>query len=372
VLGIDFQPPVTEIALQEQLLHNGMLIVCTAIFVIVFGFMFYSIVKHRKSVGHKAANFHESVGRRDRVDGGALHHRHRHGRGGHAHRRRDEGHDQPRPHDQGHRLPVEVGLQVHHGRGRGLEFLSTIDTAQRALADEGKPAGNDYLLKVDNPLVGAGRQEGARHHDRRRRDPRVDGARLRRQAGRDTRLRARSWFRATKTGDYYGQCVELCGKEHAFMPIHVVVMSAPDYTSWVDKQKKALAAKADDPKKVWDLAGLQARGEKVYNAELRGLPQAGRQGRGAGEAARRLPGRQRQGRDGAAARRAGRAPERRDAGMEGQAVRDRRSRRWSPIRRTHGATTPASSSSRPRSSPLNPSEARRPVRDRSTESGFSR
>ena len=61
VNGLDFQPAVTEIADQIKTLHYGMLIVCTVIFVVVFGFMFYSIFKHRKSVGHKAANFHEST-----------------------------------------------------------------------------------------------------------------------------------------------------------------------------------------------------------------------------------------------------------------------------------------------------------------------
>ena len=59
-----------------------MLIICLVIFVAVFGVMFYSIFKHRKSIGHKAANFHESVDGRDRLDGGAVHHRHLHGAAG--------------------------------------------------------------------------------------------------------------------------------------------------------------------------------------------------------------------------------------------------------------------------------------------------
>jgi cytochrome c oxidase subunit 2 len=75
-----------------------------------------------------------------------------------------------------------------------------------------------------------------------------------------------TWFRADKTGDFYGQCVELCGKEHAYMPIHVKVLSAEDYSQWVDGKKKELAAKADDPKKTWKLDELVARGEKVYTA----------------------------------------------------------------------------------------------------------
>jgi cytochrome c oxidase subunit 2 len=75
-----------------------------------------------------------------------------------------------------------------------------------------------------------------------------------------------TWFRAEKVGDYYGQCAELCGKEHAYMPIHVKVLSAEDYTKWVEGEKKKLAAKADDPNKVWTLPELQSRGEKVYAA----------------------------------------------------------------------------------------------------------
>jgi cytochrome c oxidase subunit 2 len=75
-----------------------------------------------------------------------------------------------------------------------------------------------------------------------------------------------TWFRADKTGDFYGQCAELCGKEHAYMPIHVKVVSAEDYSRWVADRKKALQAQADDPNKVWTQADLIARGEKVYAA----------------------------------------------------------------------------------------------------------
>ncbi len=73
-----------------------------------------------------------------------------------------------------------------------------------------------------------------------------------------------TWFRAEKTGVYRGQCAELCGKEHAFMPIVVRVVSDAEYTKWVDDKKKAMAAAADDPNKVWTLDEIKARGEKVY------------------------------------------------------------------------------------------------------------
>ena len=50
------------------------------------------------------------------------------------------------------------------------------------------------------------------------------------------------------------------------MPIHVKVVTAAEYTQWVEGRKKAMAAAADDPDKVWTLNDLVARGEKVYNA----------------------------------------------------------------------------------------------------------
>jgi cytochrome c oxidase subunit 2 len=89
-----------------------------------------------------------------------------------------------------------------------------------------------------------------------------------------------TWFRAEKIGSYYGQCAELCGKEHAYMPIHVKVLSAEDYSAWVDGEKKKMAAKADDPAKVWSLDDISKRGEKVYAANCAACHQAN--GKGAG------------------------------------------------------------------------------------------
>jgi cytochrome c oxidase subunit 2 len=89
-----------------------------------------------------------------------------------------------------------------------------------------------------------------------------------------------TWFRAEQVGDFYGQCQELCGKEHAYMPIHVKVVSAADYTAWVAVKVKEAAAKADDPSKVWTLVDLKARGEKVYAANCAACHQAN--GKGAG------------------------------------------------------------------------------------------
>ncbi|MBI3370061.1 MAG: c-type cytochrome, partial [Burkholderiales bacterium] len=90
-----------------------------------------------------------------------------------------------------------------------------------------------------------------------------------------------TWFRAEKEGDYHGQCMELCGKEHAYMPIHVKVVSAGEYTQWVNAEKKKMAAKMDDPAKVWALDDIIKRGEKVYAANCSACHQPNGKGGGA-------------------------------------------------------------------------------------------
>jgi cytochrome c oxidase subunit 2 len=266
VLGYNLQPAVSEIAREQRDLHNWMLAVCTLIFVAVFGVMFYSIFKHRKSVGHKAANFHESVAVEIAwtivpfvivVLMGAA-----------ATRTvvamKDTTNSDLTIKATGYQW--KWAYEYGNGEGAGLKFFSTLDTAQRELSEQGRPAGNDYLLKVDNPLVVPVNKkiriittaEDVIHSWS------VPSFGVKQDAipgfVRDT------WFLADKVGTYYGMCSELCGKEHAYMPIRVDVLSAVDYTAWVDKQKKALAAAQDDPKKVWEMAPLMARGEKVYLA----------------------------------------------------------------------------------------------------------
>lgn len=272
---------VTRIAAEQYWLHNMMLVVCTLIFVAVFGVMFYSIIKHRKSRGHKPANFHESVAVEIAwtvvpfiivIFMGAV-----------ATKTvvamKDTTNSDLTIKATGYQW--KWGYDYLTGEGEGIAFLSTLDTAQRALSDAGTPAGDDYLLKVDNPLVVPVNKKVriiTTAND-------VIHAWMVPEFGvkqdaipgfvRDT------WFRAEKIGDFYGQCAELCGKEHAYMPIHVRVVSAEDYTKWVDAKTKEMLAKADDPNKVWTQADLVARGAKVYAANCAGCHLASGKGAGA-------------------------------------------------------------------------------------------
>jgi cytochrome c oxidase subunit 2 len=278
---INLHEPVTRIAADQMWLHNFMLIICLVIFVAVFGVMFYSIFKHRKSKGAVSANFHESVAVEIAwtvvplliVIGMALP----------ATKvvvaMKDTTNADLTIKATGYQW--KWGYDYLKGEGEGIGFLATLDTEQREASNSGKPEPVDnYLLKVDNPLVVPVDKKvriitTANDVIHAWMVP-AFGVKQDAIPGfvRDT------WFKAEKVGDYYGQCAELCGKEHAYMPIHVKVVSAEDYTKWVEGEKKKLAAKADDPSKVWELAALVARGEKVYAANCAACHKA--DGTGAG------------------------------------------------------------------------------------------
>ena len=278
---LNFAPPVTRIAEEQHWLHWFMMAICAVIFVVVFGVMFYSIIKHRKSVGHKSQELAEPiwvelgwtivpllivigmalpatkvlVAQKDTTNSDLT--------------------------IKATGMQWKWGYDYIKGEGEGIGFLSTLDNNQRLMSNSGKPeATDDYLLKVDNPMVvPVGKKvriittaNDVIHAFM------VPSFGIKQDAipgfVRDT------WFRAEKTGDYYGQCAELCGKEHAYMPIHVKVVTAEEYTAWVDAQQKLMAAKADDPNKVWTLADLVKRGESVYAANCAACHQAS--GKGAG------------------------------------------------------------------------------------------
>jgi len=281
VRQLDMHPAVTKIAEQAQWLHWTVMGICLVIFIAVFGVMFYSILKHRKSVGHKAANFHESLG--VEIAWTVIPFIIVIGMGAMATRTvvamKDTSNADITIKATGYQW--KWGYDYLKGEGEGIGFLSTLDNSHRLMSDSGKPPPTDnYLLKVDNPLVVP--------VDRKIRIITtandvihawmVPAFAVKQDAipgfVRDT------WFRAEKTGDFYGQCAELCGKEHAYMPIHVKVVTAEVYAKWVEGKKKEMAAKADDPTKVWKLEELAARGEKIYAANCVACHQA--TGKGAG------------------------------------------------------------------------------------------
>jgi cytochrome c oxidase subunit 2 len=73
-----------------------------------------------------------------------------------------------------------------------------------------------------------------------------------------------AWFKSETTGTFRGQCTELCGKDHAFMPIVVKVVTQEEYDAWIAGKKQGAATAAADNTRTFTQAELMARGEKVY------------------------------------------------------------------------------------------------------------
>jgi cytochrome c oxidase subunit 2 len=272
-----FQTPASKMAAEIDWLHQVVMWIILVIFVGVFGFMFYACYAHRRSIGHKAEQFHENttveilwtvipaliliviawpvtktvIAQKDTTAPD---------------------------------LTIKVtgyqwkwGYDYIKGEGEGISFVSTLATPREQI--EGKaPKGENYLLEVDNEVVvPVGKKVRV-----------ITTAADVIHAWWIPALGAKQdaipgflrdiWFRAEETGTFRGQCVELCGKEHGFMPIVVRVVSNDDYSKWVGDKKKALAAAADDPNKQWDAKELVARGEKVYASTCVACHQAQGQG----------------------------------------------------------------------------------------------
>ncbi len=262
---LNLQLPVTALARRVYDLHTLLTWVIFIIFVGVFAVVTWSIIFHRKSIGHKAADFHDNTA----VEiawtivptliliaiafpaTSAL----------------VEMRDTSQPD-----LTVKAtgyqwkwGYEYVTGDAAGVKFMSVMSTPREQIENKATK-GEHYLLEVDHPLVvPVGKKvrvlltaTDVIHNWS------VPAFAVKTDAVpgflRDT------WFRAEKEGTYRGQCSELCGKDHGFMPVVVEVVSAEKYAAWVAEQKKAMAASADDPAKVWKLDELLARGEKVYAA----------------------------------------------------------------------------------------------------------
>lgn len=270
---LNLAEPVTRIAAEISWLHWAMLVICLAIFVVVFGVMFYSIYAHRKSKGHKPADFHESIAVEIAwtivplvivIGMGAAATKT-------VIEMKDTSNADITIKATGYQW--KWGYDYLKGDGEGISFLSALTTPREQIDDQIYPdakakreQNDNYLLEVDNALVvpvGKKVRIVTTAND-------VIHAWMVPAFGvkqdaipgfvRDT------WFTAEKIGVYRGQCAELCGKDHAFMPIVVEVKSEADYKTWVDAKKKELAAKADDPTKTYTADELKSRGEKVYTA----------------------------------------------------------------------------------------------------------
>jgi cytochrome c oxidase subunit 2 len=276
---LNFPVAATKIMAEIHWLHWMMLVICTVIFIGVFGVMFYSIFKHRKSKGAKSASFHESttveviwtvipllivIGMALPATKTVV-------------AMKDTTNADITIKTTGYQW--KWGYDYIKGEGEGISFLSTLSTSRESINNLA-PKSNTYLMEVDNEMVVPVNKKirmitTANDVIHAWAVP-AFGVKQDAIPGfvRDT------WFKAEQIGTYRGQCSELCGAQHAFMPIVVRVVSDEDYTKWVEAKKKEMAALADDPSKIYTLAEQMDRGAKVYAANCAACHQAN--GKGAG------------------------------------------------------------------------------------------
>jgi len=272
-----FQTPASAMAQEIDHLHVYVMWLIIVIFVGVFGFMFYACFAHRKSRGHPAEQFHENttveilwtvipaliliviawpvtktvIAQKDTSS--------------------------PDLTIKATGYQWKWGYDYLKGEGEGISFVSMLATPREQI-DAGAQKDENYLLEVDRELVVP--------VDKKIRvlTTAADvihawwvpafGVKQDAIPGfiRDI------WFRADKLGTFRGQCAELCGKEHGFMPIVVRVVSQEDYSKWVAQQQQATKAQAEDINKKWDPKELIAHGEKVYSSTCVACHQANGKG----------------------------------------------------------------------------------------------
>jgi cytochrome c oxidase subunit 2 len=276
---LNFPVAATKIMAEIHWLHWMMLVICTVIFLGVFGVMFYSIFKHRKSKGAKSASFHESttveviwtvipllivIGMALPATKTVV-------------AMKDTTNADITIKTTGYQW--KWGYDYLKGEGEGISFLSTLSTSRESINNLA-PKSNTYLMEVDNEMVVPVNKKiriiTTANDVIHAWSVQAFGVKQDAIPGfvRDT------WFKAEKIGTYRGQCSELCGAQHAFMPIVVRVVSDEDYSKWVEEKKKEMAALADDPSKVYTLAEQMDRGAKVYASNCAACHQAN--GKGAG------------------------------------------------------------------------------------------
>lgn len=267
-------PGVTDTSHMAYNLHMVALWVCVAIGVVVFGAMFYSIVKHRKSVHPKPAHFHENtlveivwtlipvlilvglaipavktlVAMEDTRDADMT-------------------------------VMVTGSQWKWHYKyvdadGKDLSdigFYSVLSTPRETFENyDGKTSekSETYLKEVDNPLViPTGKKvrflltsEDVIHSwwvpDFAVKKDAVPG------------FINETWARVNEAGVYRGVCAELCGKDHGFMPVVVKAVSPEEFQTWVADTRTAMAeakkAAEADVNRVWAMDDLMKKGEEVY------------------------------------------------------------------------------------------------------------
>lgn len=264
---VNMPPGVTEVGQRIYDLHMLILWICVVIGILVFAVMFYSIYYHRKSRGVTPATFHEStkveiawtvvpfviligmavpatstlleIYNTDDADMDVL-------VTGYQWRWKYEYLDKDGARD-----------------GDNVEFFSTLRTPQGEIYNT-EAKGEHYLLEVDEPLVVP---VNAKVRLLLTANDVIHSWWVPELAVKKDAIPGfinESWFRATEEGIYRGQCAELCGKDHGFMPVVVNVVSQEEYENWMEGKRAQAAEIRELMAQTFTLDQLMERGKSVY------------------------------------------------------------------------------------------------------------
>jgi cytochrome c oxidase subunit II len=277
----NFPEPVTPIARETLHIHNEFMLVITVLFVVVFAIMIYSMVKHRKSVGHQPAKFTGPTGTVQWfwalvpfaillfIDFILM--------GIPAVQAIVEMEDTKTRADMVLKVTGMQWKWQYEYPGTDVKFISTMSTPREQIANA-ETKGENYLLEVDNPVVlPVGKkvrvlltstdvihtwwvpQFGVK------RDA-IPG------------FLRETWVKIEKPGTYRGQCAELCGKDHGFMPVVVHAVPEPEFLAWLDQKKAEAKAAAGGADRTWSSDELMAAGKETYEKQCLSCHQAAGQG----------------------------------------------------------------------------------------------
>ena len=259
--GLNMPRGVTEVSQSVYDLHMTIFWICVVIGVVVFGVMFYSIFKHRKSKGAVATPFHENttvevvwtiipalilVGMAWPATTTLI-----------------------KMYDSSD-SDVDIKITGYQWKwryeylGEGVDFFSNLSTPKEEIYNT-QAKNENYLLEVDNELVVPINKKirflitanDVIHSwwvpDFAVKKDAIPG------------FINESWTRIPEPGIYRGQCTELCGKDHGFMPVVVRAVEEKEYEAWLLAKQEEAKAAAELAKLTFTLEEQMKRGEEVYN-----------------------------------------------------------------------------------------------------------
>ena len=272
--GVNMTQGVTEVSRTTYDLHMLIFWICVVIGMAVFGVMFYSMWRHRKSKGYKAAQFHEST----LVElawtivptlilvGMAIP----------ATKTLYDIYDTKE-------ADLDIMITGYQWKwkydylGSDVSFFSNLSTPASQINNQ-QPKSKDYLLEVDEPMVVPINKKirflitanDVIHAwwvpDLAVKKDAIPG------------FVNESWTRIDEPGIYRGQCAELCGKDHGFMPIVVKAVPEDEYHSWLSERAEQAALIKELTNKTFTFDELYERGKKVYSSACAACHQPNGQG----------------------------------------------------------------------------------------------